>query len=407
MIDENQSSTALPARRSSPFGDRFGARARAELAEQRFDVELDGVQGNPELARDRLVARDRRRSPPARRARAASAGRRPHARPALRTLANAARAVRVRGRAAGRCLQRCLDLLGCRCAVEQHDIGRAFVDHGVPACATICRDLIAARVVGATIATRRRFAGFLLPPHSVALMVIPRTRRDQHVQRQHFAAANQSQRHCPAHARIVELSHHPAHAAHRCAVDRQQNVAGGHARDGAGTVRGDRHHHHSGRLARGRAQRLRDRRPAAGRDRANRAHTWPSFSSCGTTRSSVADRNRPAPRPAARGSTCPATRPSASRTGPPSSVRPRRISRAIRCSIRPPARLYHCGPTGVDQPESRSRCSVDSRPESQRDVATRAFARGNGRRVQRLFGLSTSRLVPMYPTVIANTKLNE
>src|SRR5947209_7146605 len=36
-------------------GERLGARARAELPEERFDVELDGVQRDAETPRDRLV----------------------------------------------------------------------------------------------------------------------------------------------------------------------------------------------------------------------------------------------------------------------------------------------------------------------------------------------------------------
>src|SRR5262245_30832371 len=37
------------------LGHRFGAGARAELLQQRFDVELDGVRRDVESARDHLV----------------------------------------------------------------------------------------------------------------------------------------------------------------------------------------------------------------------------------------------------------------------------------------------------------------------------------------------------------------
>src|SRR6266699_6697281 len=41
---------------AQPLVDGFGAARGAELAEQRFDVKLDGVLGNPEPSRHRLVA---------------------------------------------------------------------------------------------------------------------------------------------------------------------------------------------------------------------------------------------------------------------------------------------------------------------------------------------------------------
>src|SRR4029434_3396707 len=67
-----------------------------------------------------------------------------------------------------------------------------------PACATIAAISSRRALSGATIATRRTLAGFLLP--TAPLMLLPRARCDEQVQRQHLAAANQPQHHCPAYA---------------------------------------------------------------------------------------------------------------------------------------------------------------------------------------------------------------
>ena len=90
----------------------------------------------------------------------------------------------------------------------------------------------------------------------------------------------------------------------------------------------------------------------------------------------------------------PSSPPSESRTGPPSSVRRRRISRAIRCSIRPPARLYHCGPTALTRPSRAVEAPAASAPSARARVPTRAVARGAVVAASGVSVRSTSRFVP-------------
>ncbi len=90
----------------------------------------------------------------------------------------------------------------------------------------------------------------------------------------------------------------------------------------------------------------------------------------------------------------PSSPPSESRTGPPSSVRRRRISRAIRCSIRPPARLYHCGPTALTRPSRAVEAPAASAPSARARVPTRAVARGAVVAASGVSVRRTSRFVP-------------
>ena len=97
----------------------------------------------------------------------------------------------------------------------------------------------------------------------------------------------------------------------------------------------------------------------------------PSSSSCGTIRSMVAT-GMTSTSPRDPRVDIPSRAPFASSTAPPSSVRLSRISRLMRCSIRPPARLYHWGPTELTTPSRAFASPSTSLPMANASAPTRA-----------------------------------